>query len=83
MNVEPILPGDELFVSDGIVIDTSRLVADHIRAIALGGEEWELKNIQTLCLKCNKIKTAEDAKKIAALRRWEKQEKKGQTVLSV
>jgi hypothetical protein len=62
-------------------IDKNQLVADHIFAIALGGDEWSLENIQTLCLECNKIKTAEDAKKIALLRRKEKQINKGQTFL--
>ena len=59
----------------------SNLIADHIKAIALGGDEWDMKNIQTLCEKCNKIKTKEDAKKIAQLRRNEKMETVGQITL--
>ena len=50
----------------------SGLIADHIIPIALGGPEWDLANIQTLCISCNKLKTADDAAKIAALRRNEK-----------
>lgn len=51
----------------------SNLVADHILAIALGGNEWDINNIETLCNNpCNKIKTANDAKEIAKLRRSEK-----------
>lgn len=44
------------------------LVADHIVPIALGGEEFDLNNVQTLCLDCNRTKTRKDAQKIAALR---------------
>lgn len=82
MNINEIGPGHELYLEDGLVIDCSVLIADHVHAIALGGEEWDMQNIQTLCLECNKTKTAEDAGKIAALRKWEKQEKKGQTTLT-
>ena len=48
------------------------LVADHIVPIALGGPEWDMANIQTLCVRCNKIKTASDAKLMAAARAQEK-----------
>ena len=54
------------------------LIADHIKPIALGGDEWDLKNIQTLCQKCNKIKTKKDMKKIAEARRKEKLASLGQ-----
>ena len=58
------------------------LIADHIIAIALGGDEWDINNIQTLCSNpCNKIKTANDAKEIAKLRRFEKLIVNGQTQL--
>ena len=50
----------------------NNFIVDHIEPIALGGDEWDLDNLQTLCLKCNKIKTRKDAKKIAELRRTEK-----------
>jgi len=57
------------------------LIADHIIAIALGGDEWDMDNIQTLCSKCNKIKTANDAKEIAKLRHSEKLIDSGQKQL--
>ncbi len=59
----------------------TRLIADHILAIALGGKQWDKLNIQTLCEECNKIKTKEDAGKIAKLRREEKLESIGQKLL--
>lgn len=52
---------------------SSRLIADHIKAIALGGDEWDISNIQTLCASCNKLKTAEDMKRIILQRNIEKQ----------
>ena len=51
---------------------SNNLIGDHIIPIALGGDEFDINNIQTLCLKCNKIKTAKDIKDIAILRRKEK-----------
>lgn len=59
------------------------VIADHIIPIALGGDEWDINNIQTLCEKCNKIKTKEDQKKIAELRRTEKVLINGQQQLEV
>ena len=56
----------------------TNLIADHIKPIALGGDEWDLNNLQTLCLKCNKKKTAKDTKNIAKQRRIEKKLIKGQ-----
>ncbi len=52
----------------------NNLIVDHIKPIALGGEEFDLDNLQTLCLKCNKIKTAKDMKDIAKQRRKEKEQ---------
>ena len=52
--------------------DAGLLVGDHIIPISLGGEEYDLDNVQTLCLKCNKIKTAIDMKDIARQRKKEK-----------
>lgn len=49
------------------------LILDHIKPIALGGAEFDKDNLQILCIECNKIKTAEDMKKIAKARRREKQ----------
>jgi len=65
-----------------IIKDTSKLIGDHIIPIALGGDEWDINNIQTLCEKCNKIKTAIDIKEIAVLRKKEKLQAKGQKFLT-
>ena len=54
------------------IIDKSNLVADHIEPIALGGHQWDINNIQTLCRKCDKIKTKIDQGNIAKLRAKEK-----------
>jgi len=51
------------------IFDTSELVGDHIIPIAIGGSEWDLDNIQTLCKECHKKKTAKDLKKIATIRK--------------
>lgn len=48
----------------------SNFIGDHIIPIALGGDEWDLENIQTLCLACNKTKTANDLKEIARFRKY-------------
>jgi len=61
----------------------TNLIADHIISIALGGDEWDLGNNQTLCLKCDKIKTKEDIKKIAKLRRKEKLLLNGQKTIVI
>lgn len=52
-------------------------VIDHILPIALGGDEWDLTNLQTLCVECNAIKTREDQRNIGELRRLIKKEKLG------
>jgi len=49
------------------------LVGDHIIPIACGGEEFDINNVQTLCIDCNKIKTKYDAQRIAKFRRREKE----------
>ena len=48
------------------------LIGDHIIPIALGGEEFDIDNVQTLCINCDKIKTAKDLKDIAKQRNIEK-----------
>ena len=53
--------------------DTSKLIGDHIIPIAVGGEEFDINNVQTLCIQCNKIKTKRDANRIAKHRRREKE----------
>ena len=55
-----------------IIPDISKLIGDHIIPIAIGGKEYNLDNVQTLCIKCNKIKTKEDMKKIALYRKQSK-----------
>lgn len=45
-----------------------QLIGDHITPIALGGPEFDLNNVQTLCISCNKTKTRNDIKKIARQR---------------
>jgi 5-methylcytosine-specific restriction endonuclease McrA len=62
--------------------DSSKLIGDHIEPIALGGDQWDINNIQTLCEPCNKIKTAQDIKEIAKLRVIEKNEAKGRKQLT-
>ncbi len=62
-------------------IESYNLIADHIIPIALGGDEWDMANIQTLCLECNKIKTKQDHKDIAKLRRIENKLVNGQKQL--
>jgi ribosomal protein L37E len=62
-------------VKEGLKVilgNKSELIADHIIPIAIGGEEYDLSNVQTLCIKCNKVKTKEDMKKIALYRKKEK-----------
>jgi 5-methylcytosine-specific restriction endonuclease McrA len=54
---------------DAILFKPSGLIGDHIKPIALGGSEWGMKNIQTLCFDCNKIKTSEDLILIANKRK--------------
>ena len=51
----------------------SELIADHIKPLALGGDEWDINNIQTLCSKCNREKTAEDFRRIKSLKASERQ----------
>ena len=73
---------DGKYVNTDCGVDESKLIGDHIKAIALGGDEWDIKNIQTLCPKCNKIKTKQDHKKIAQLRKTEKIMVSGQITLT-
>ena len=44
-------------------------VLDHIRPIAMGGDQWARDNLQVLCGRCNRLKTARDMGRIA---RWKK-----------
>jgi len=49
-------------------------ILDHIRPIAMGGDQWDVQNLQVLCARCNKIKTARDMGEIA---RWKHYERRG------
>lgn len=42
--------------------------ADHIVPVALGGDQYDLNNYQTLCERCHGRKTAREAKQFAAAR---------------
>ena len=53
-------------------IDHAKLVADHIIPIAIGGPQWDINNIQTLCEDCNKAKTRGDQGEIAVERKKDK-----------
>ena len=66
-----------------ILLDNTKLILDHIKPIALGGGEFDESNLQILCLKCNKIKTAKDFIEIAKARRIEKIMSNGQKSLAV
>lgn len=71
----------DMIVTPAILLDMSKYVVDHIHAIALGGEEWDINNLQTLCIECNKGKTKIDAGKIARLRFKEELTTAGQKFL--
>ena len=45
---------------------------DHIIAVALGGDNWNLKNLQLLCIKCHKKKTKQDMVLIKNKRKGQK-----------
>lgn len=47
----------------------SELIGDHITPIALEGDEFDIDNVQTLCIPCDKDKTKIDLKLIARYRR--------------
>lgn len=61
---------------------SSFLIGDHIIPIALGGAEWDINNLQTLCKVCNRIKTRADAAKIALQREIDKKTSKNHTLQS-
>ncbi len=62
--------------------DDSLLIGDHIVSIACGGDEWDINNVQTLCIECNKEKTRKDMKLIAKERYKEKVMQEGQQSLT-
>ena len=54
----------------------SNFIGDHIVPIALGGKEFDIDNVQTLCLNCNKEKTSIDIKEISIQRELKKNKQK-------
>ena len=62
--------------------DPSKLIGDHVVPIAIGGEQWDIDNIQTLCIACDKIKTKNDQGDIAKARSIEKKIVYGQQKLA-
>ena len=54
----------------------TNLVADHIIPIKLGGSEFDINNIQTLCIDCNREKNRIDQSKIAEYKRRMKNDHK-------
>jgi len=60
--------------------DVINLIGDHIKPIALGGEEFDVDNVQTLCSECDKKKTREDSKDIAKQRRIERVQEKNKVL---
>jgi len=40
-------------------------ILDHITPIAMGGDQWARDNLQVLCGRCNRLKTARDMGRIA------------------
>lgn len=64
----------DYYDSKKIVPNDAMLIGDHIKPIALGGDEWDLDNIQTLCKKCDKKKTKQDHKDLSKQRMIEKKQ---------
>ncbi len=65
---------------DGVeYADSSNLICDHIVPLAMDGEMWNMDNLQTLCIECNKIKTAQDLKNIAEYKRIKDKKTKHRT----
>lgn len=52
--------------------DNSKLICDHIVPLAMDGKMWDMDNLQTLCIECNKTKTAQDLKNIAEYKKLKK-----------
>jgi len=49
-------------------------ILDHIRPLAMGGDQWAVDNLQVLCARCNRIKTARD---MGAIARWKRYVRRG------
>ena len=61
--------------------DDGKLEVDHIKPVSIGGDSLDLENLQTLCINCHKIKTAEDMKVISEFRMIEKQQNKNHVLM--
>jgi 5-methylcytosine-specific restriction protein A len=46
--------------NNGLV--TLAKVADHIQSVRLGGDKWNIDNLQGLCESCHNIKTSKESK---------------------
>lgn len=62
---------NEYDISTNDIFDRTwfNLEVDHIKAVALGGEMWDKKNLRILCTECHKIKTKDDMKKLRIKRK--------------
>jgi 5-methylcytosine-specific restriction endonuclease McrA len=49
--------------------ETENLILDHIVPIELGGEIFDERNVQLLCLECDKIKTSKDLSMIKKMKK--------------
>jgi len=74
------LTADDIYVYDlkKLPYSYNTFEIDHKKAVALGGDMFDEKNLQVLCYTCHKEKTKEDMKKIVLLRKKEKLKSKGQ-----
>jgi len=63
--------------------DSSQLICDHIVPLAMDGAMWDMDNLQTLCIECNKIKTAIDLKNIAEYKKIKDKKSKHHTFKDV
>ncbi len=66
--------GREVYESSGPEAAGNHYVLDHITPIAMGGDQWARENLQVLCGRCNRMKTARDMGTIA---RWKKYHGRG------
>jgi len=60
---------------------SEKLILDHIKPIAIDGDEFDEENLQILCEECNKAKTRKDMGTIAKARKIERFLSNNQTQL--
>ena len=51
-----------------------RLECDHVIPLALGGDPWDMQNLQALCVECHRCKTISENRTrppLAGLERWQ------------